>query len=82
MDLIVPKKFIFFVPSDDELTRWSDKTVHKAKPTDIREQLEEITNWKRFWHMILAFYERNMFSLKKVISEENEALMFMTKKVI
>ena len=32
--------------------------------------------------MILAFYERNMFSLKKIISEENEALMFMTKKVI
>lgn len=32
--------------------------------------------------MILAFYVRNMFSSKKVVSEENDALMIITKKVI
>ena len=32
--------------------------------------------------MILAFYVKNMFSLKKVIAEEKEALMVVTKKVI
>lgn len=79
LDLIVPQ---FFVPSDDELAQWSDKTVHKAKPTDIREQLGEIINWTRFWLVIFTFYERNMFTSKMDISEENEALMFNTVKVI
>ena len=69
-----PRNFYFFVPSDDELTRWYDKTVHKAKPTDIREQFQdinrEIINWTRLWHMILAVYVSNMFSSKKVISDE------------
>lgn len=32
--------------------------------------------------MILAFYVRNMFSSKKVVSEKNDALMIITKKVI
>lgn len=77
--------FCFFVPSTDELARSSDKTVHKAKPTDIREQLQdiirEIIYWTRFWHVILAFYKRNMFSSKKVVSEEKKALMIVAKKV-
>lgn len=77
-----PRNSYFFVPSDDELAQWSDKTVHKAKPTDIREQLGEIINWTRFWLVIFTFYERNMFTSKMDISEENEALMFNTVKVI
>lgn len=31
--------------------------------------------------MILAFYKRNMFSSKKVVSEEKKALMIVAKKV-